>query len=149
MKKSTVMITALLATLSAVQPALAAVPVASHLFRFECPKISGGVSSEKLTNTGTSVFGMGEENIDGSKVMLPIFRGKSTPGIPLDLATGNYTRYQVLYNPHTGRVSCLFNSSNGADNFKVSYAAENLKHGAIIKSDNAAITIQIFQGVKS
>lgn len=142
------MITSLLAAMSGIQPALAASPVHSHLFRFECPNATGGVPSERLSNNGTSIYGMGEENIDNAKVMRPVFRGKPTVGVPLDLTTGAYTHYQTLYNAHTGKVSCLFNSSNGSDNFRVTYSAENLKHGAVIKSDNSAITIEVFQGVK-
>ena len=136
-----------LISLAAVSPVLAGSPVKSHDFRFECPNASGGVASERLTNSGTSISGMGEENIDGVKSALIIFGGKPTAGVPADLSTGSYTHSNVSYNPHTGRVVCYFTSSKGSDPFHVSYTVSNIKRGYVVKTDSArTITIRAFQG---
>lgn len=147
MKKSTLIVSTLVAALTASPFALATgSPVHPENIRFECPNASGGAASERLTNYGTSISGMGEENIGASKKALPIFRGVTTPGIPLDLSTGGYKHDGTLYNNHTGRVTCKFVSTLGADPFNVSYVADNIKHGFVVKSDDKAITIKVFQG---
>ncbi len=130
-------------------PAMAVVDL--DTFRFECPNASGGTPSERLTNYGTYIRGMGEANIGLNKI-LPIFHGVPSAGVPLDLSTGGYTHAGTQYNPSTGRITCLFTSelftnviiSN--DPFNVSYMAENIKHGWVVKSDNSSITIKVLAG---
>jgi hypothetical protein len=147
MKKSIVIVGTLFTVLASMTFALAA-PVSSHDFRFECPNAADGTPSERLTNYGTSVSGMGEESIDGVKSALPIFHGIPSAGVPLDLSAGAYNHAGTLYNEHSGRVTCLFTSSNGSDPFNVSYVASNTKKGYILKSDNNNIIVRIFQGYK-
>lgn len=148
MNKLTAVVSALLAVGIALPSASIAAPVAGKVFRFECPNASGGTPSERLTRYSTSISGMGEENINGSKVALPIFRGVPTPGVPMDLSTGGYSHAGTLYNSHSGRVTCLYVSSLGADPFNVSYSALNIKEGYVLKSSNSKITIEVYQGVK-
>lgn len=148
MKKSLIIIGTLLSTLVTLPCAIAAAATgpSDTIFRFECPNASGGTASERLTNYGTSVSGMGEENVNGAKVALPVFAGIPSAGVPHDLSLGNYSNAGTLYNLHTGRITCLYTSSNGADKFNVSYVADNTKHGFVQKSDNSAITIKVSQG---
>lgn len=124
-------------------PAFAAVDL--DTFRFECPNASGGSPSERLTNYGTYIRGMGEANIGLNKI-LPIFKGVSSADVPLDLSTGAYSHAGTQYNPSTGAITCHFTSSNGKAPFNVSYFAQNVKHGWVAKSDNSAITIKVFAG---
>lgn len=114
-------------------------------FRFECPNASGGTPSERLTNYGTYVRGMGEESIGPNKT-LPIFTGIPSAGVPLDLSTGGYAHSGAQYNPSTGRITCLFTSSLAKPSFNVSYAAENIKNGWVLKADNSTITIKVLAG---
>ena len=127
----------------AAMPAIAAVDL--DTFRFECPNASGGTPSERLTNYGTYIRGMGEANIGLNKI-LPIFKGESHVGIPLDLGTGGYSHAGTQYNPSTGWITCLFTSNIGFDPFNVSYQAKNVKNGFVVKSDNNSITIRSFAG---
>jgi hypothetical protein len=143
MKKSIITL-ATLATLAASAFAMAA--PSESIFRFECPNASGGTPSERLTNYGTYIRGMGEENVNGSKIALPEFKGKPSAGVPMDLALGLYNHAGTMYNASTGRITCLFVSSIGATPFNVSYQADNLKHGFVQKSDNSAITVKVTQG---
>jgi hypothetical protein len=128
-----------------VLPAMAAGDL--DTFRFECPNASGGTFSERLTNYGTYIRGMGEENI-GLNKSKPIFSGVPTAGVPMDLATGSYSHAGAQYNPSTGKITCLFVSSTGKDPFNVSYAGDNIKHGWIVKADNTKITIKVLAGLK-
>ena len=114
-------------------------------FRFECPNASGGTPSERLTNYGSYIRGMGEANIGLNKI-LPIFKGIPSAGVPLDLTTGAYSHAGTQYNPNTGWITCLFTSGNGKDAFNVSYAAENAKNGFVVKATNSAITIKVLAG---
>ena len=88
---------------------------------------------------------MGEENIGANKT-LPVFAGEASAGVPLNLSTGGYTHAGTQFNPSTRRVTCLFASSLGFDAFNVSYVAQNLKNGWVIKSDNSAISIRVLAG---
>ena len=124
-------------------PAMASVDL--DTFRFECPNASGGAASERLTNYGTYIRGMGEAN-NGPNKILPLFTGVPSAGVPLSLSTGGYSHAGTQYNPTTGRITCLFTSSLGFDSFNVSYAGENLLNGWVIKSDNSAITVKIMAG---
>lgn len=142
MKKSIIALIAL-SGFTAIPPVMAAGDL--DTFRFECPNASGGVPSERLTNYGTYVRGMGEEN-NGPDKTKPIFSGIPSAGVPLDLSAGNYSHAGAQYNPSTGRITCLFTSSNGKDPFNVSYVAENIKHGWVVKADNSKITIKVLQG---
>ena len=126
-----------------VMPAIAAV-VDVDTFRFECPNASGGVPSERLTNYGTYIRGMGELNNGATKVR-PIFHGASGAGVPMDLTTGGYSHAGAQYNPSTGRITCLFTSSAGFNAFNVSYEGVNIKNGYVIKADNSKITIRVTQ----
>jgi len=147
MKKQMVLGLSLLTTLAGMSFASAA-PVHSTTFRFECPNASSGKPSERLTNYGTYISGMGEENVNGAKKSHPIFRGIPGALVPLDLSTGGYVHAGTLFNEKTGRVTCLFTSTTGSENFNVSYVAENLIGGVIVKTDNSAITLKAFQGAK-
>lgn len=149
MKKSIAIVSTLLAALTAIPCAFAQAPVHETIFRFECPNVSGGVPSERLTNYGTSISGMGELNVNGVKKSLPVFKGIPSAGVPLDLSTGGYVHAGTLYNDKTGRVTCLFTSTLGFDAFNVSYVSLNSKAGYIKKSDNSAITVHVFQGLKA
>lgn len=124
-------------------PAMAAVDL--DTFRFECPNASGGVPSERLTNYGTYIRGMGESNIGANKIR-PIFRGIPSAGVPLDLSTGAYSHAGAQYNPSTGRITCLYTSGNGKDPFNVSYVAENILNGWVLKADNSKITVKVLAG---
>lgn len=124
-------------------PAMAAVDASTY--RFECPNASGGSSSERLTNYGDYIRGMGESNTSSNKVLV-MFKGIPGVGVPLDLSTGNYSHAGAQYNASTGRITCLFTSGNGAAPFNVSYKAQNVKKGYVIKADNSAITIRVFAG---
>ena len=132
---------------------LPAMAVDFDTFRFECPNASGGTPSERLTNYGSYIRGMGEENVGFNK-NLPIFHGVPTAGVPLDLSMGNYIHAGTQYNPSIGRITCLYISNSPAlsintisnDPFNVSYVAENIKNGWVLKSDNSAITIKVLAG---
>jgi len=124
-------------------PAMAAADL--DTFRFECPNASGGVVSERLTNYGSYIRGMGEENIGANKIR-PIFSGVPGAGVPLDLSTGAYSHAGAQYNPSTQRITCLYSSSNGSDAFNVSYKADNIKNGWVVKADNSKITIKVLAG---
>ena len=141
MKKSICISLVVLSGFTAV-PAIAAVDV--DTFRFECPNASGGVASERLTNYGSYLRGMGEANIGLNKTR-PIFNGVSGPGIPLNLSSGNYSHAGTQYNPSTGRITCLF-TSGANEPFNVSYVGQNIKNGWVVKSDNTAITIKVLAG---
>lgn len=142
MKKSMMALAVALSALTAI-PAMAALDV--DTFRFECPKASGGVPSERLTNYGTYIRGMGEENHGPSKFR-PIFAGVSNPHIPKNLSTGGYSHAGAQYNPSTGRITCLYTSSYHKPSFNVSYVGENVKNGIVIRADNSKITIRVAQG---
>lgn len=142
MKKSIIISLAVLSGFTAI-PAMAAGDLGTY--RFECPNASGGTPSERLTNYGTYIRGMGEENIGGNKT-LPIFSGIPSADVPLDLSTGGYSHAGSQYNPSTGRITCLYTSAFGRDPFNVSYEAENIKNGWVIKADNSAITIKVLAG---
>ena len=123
-------------------------------FRFECPNASGGTPSELLTNYGTYIRGMGEENIGLNKTK-PIFKGIPSAGVPLDLSTAGYIHAGTAYNPSTGRITCFFTSSSspavetntiGNEPFNVSYVADNLKNGWVVKAENSKITINVLAG---
>ncbi len=133
--KKAVMIASALAILMAPFGAALAQDPHQATFRFECPNASGGVASERLTNYGTHVSGMGELNIDGAKVSLPVFKGIPSPGVPLDLSTGGYSHAGTLYNAKSGRVTCLYSSAIRPA-FNVSYVADNVKKGFVLKSSN-------------
>lgn len=124
-------------------PAMAAADIDS--IRFECPNASGGTPSERLTNYGSYIRGMGEENYSGIKI-LPIFSGVPTAGVPINLAAAGYSHAGTQYNPSTGRITCLFTSAFGNDSFNVSYSGQNVKNGWVVKSDNSAITINVLTG---
>jgi hypothetical protein len=150
MKKTTIAIATLIA-FSGIAGAQVAMAQPKHqVIRFECPHASGGVASERLTNTGTTIYGEGEENIDGTKY-LARFATPVNPGdnIPLDLSTGSYSHSGVDYNPVSGRVSCKFNSAGLYDPFHVSYSIKNGKGGLVLKESNSVITIQIPFGLSS
>jgi hypothetical protein len=125
-------------------PAMAALDL--DTFRFECPNASGGTPSERLTNYGTYIRGMGEANNDLNKV-LAIFHGVSNPGIPMDLSTGGYLHAGAQYNPSTGRITCLFTSTIGKPSFDVSYQAANILNGYVVKADNSKITVRVMAGL--
>jgi hypothetical protein len=127
-------------------PSIAGVDL--NTYRFECPNASGGTPSERLTNYGSYIRGMGEANTGANKV-LAIFRGVASPGIPADLSTGSYAHAGAQYNPATGRITCLFVSNLGNDPFDVSYKAANIRNGWVIKADNSAITIRVMAGLAS
>jgi hypothetical protein len=141
MKKSIIALIALSGFVTL--PAIAAGDL--DTFRFECPNASGGVPTERLTNYGSYIRGMGEENIGANKTR-PIFSGIPSAGVPLDLSTGGYGHAGTQYNPSTGRITCLYTSAQGKDAFNVSYVAENVKNGWVIKADNSKITIQVLAG---
>lgn len=124
-------------------PAMAASDL--DTFRFECPNASGGTPSERLTNYGSYIRGMGEEN-NGPHKIKPIFAGVPSAGVPLNLSTGGYSHAGAQYNPSTGRITCLYTSSIGKDAFNVSYVAENIKNGWVLKADNTKITIRVLAG---
>ena len=142
MKKAIVISLVALSGFAAI-PAFAAVDF--DTFRFECPNASGGTPSERLTNYGTYIRGMGEANTGLNKV-LALFHGESGVGIPLNLGAGNYSHAGAQYNPSTGRVTCLFTSNNGAAPFNVSYIPQNALHGFVVKADNSAITVRVLAG---
>jgi hypothetical protein len=125
-------------------PAMAAVDL--DTFRFECPNASGGTPSERLTNYGTYIRGMGEANIGSNKV-LAIFHGVSNPGIPRDLSIGGYKHAGAQYNPSTGRITCLYTSTLGYSSFDVSYQGANILNGYVVKADNSKITIRVLAGL--
>ncbi len=112
MRKLNIVMASLVALpgLSVAAPAAMAATVHKETIRFECPNASGGELIQRLTNFDTSISGMGVENI-GSKKTRPVFHGVATAGVPLDLSTGAYSHAGVLYNSHTGAVTCLFKSS--------------------------------------
>jgi hypothetical protein len=141
MKKAIIMSLVVLSGFAAV-PAIAAVDL--DTFRFECPNASGGTPSERLTNYGTYIRGMGEANIGLNKI-LPIFTGIPGAGVPLNLSTGGYSHAGTQYNPSTGRITCLF-TSGAYEPFNVSYVGQNIKNGWVVKSDNTAITIKVLAG---
>jgi hypothetical protein len=145
MRKSIALATLVVLSSVAALPVMAAGPGndTDH-FRFECPNASGGTPSERLTNYGTYIRGMGEENV-GSHKILPVFKGPSSSGIPTNLGTGGYSHAGTWYNAATGKITCLYTSPSN-DPFNVSYAADNIKHGAVLKSDNSAITIRVIAG---
>lgn len=87
---------------------------------------------------------MGEANTTNNKVK-PIFSGVPKAGVPLDLSAGAYSHAGTLYNPDTGRITCLFTSATKPA-FDVSYVALNAKHGWVLKSDNTKITIRVLAG---
>lgn len=124
-------------------PASAAVDL--NTYRFECPNASGGAVAERLTNYGTYIRGMGEANIGNNKI-LAIFHGESGPGVPMNLANGNYHHAGAQYNPTTGRITCLFKSSNGKNPFNVSYVSQNVLKGWVVKADKSAITVRTLAG---
>jgi len=140
MKKSIIALIALSGF--AVMPVMAA---GDLTYRFECPNTAGGTPSERLTNYGDYIRGMGEANIDNNKTR-PIFSGISSNGIPLDLSTGGYFHAGAQYNPSTGRITCLYISTIGNDPFNVSYVAENIMNGWVVKADNSKITIRVLAG---
>jgi hypothetical protein len=125
-------------------PSMAAVDL--DTFRFECPNASGGTPSERLTNYGSYIRGMGEANI-GSNKILALYRGVSGPGIPADLSDGGYNHAGAQYNPSTGRITCLYTSNLGSSPFNVSYKASNIMNGWVVKADNSAITIRVMAGL--
>lgn len=142
MKKAIIMSLVVLSGFTSI-PAMAAVDL--DTFRFECPNASGGTASERLTNYGTYIRGMGEANIGANKT-LPIFAGIPSAGVPLNLAAGSYSHAGTQYNPATGRITCLYTSALAFDPFNVSYVAQNVKKGWVLKSDNSAITIRVMAG---
>jgi hypothetical protein len=143
MKKA--IMTALLAVSAfSAAPTMAAVDL--DTFRFECPNASGGTPSERLTNYGSYIRGMGESNTGANKI-LAIFRGVTVPGVPADLSTGGYSHAGAQYNPSTGRITCLFTSNLGSAPFNVSYKASNILNGWVVKADNSAITIRVMAGL--
>src|SRR5687767_9063178 len=130
MKKQTVLVSSLVAVLGLASAPLAMAAPAPHnlTIRFECPKASGGVVSERLHNFGTYIAGMGEENIGTPNVKTrPIFKGVSDPLIPSDLSTGGYNHAGTWFDNSTGRVICRYSSTLGFPNFNVSYKMENGK----------------------
>jgi hypothetical protein len=135
-----------LVALSAFSATSAMAVVDLNTYRYECPKASGGTPSERLTNYGSYIRGMGEANLNSSKVLI-IYHGKSSASIPLDLSTGGYSNAGTQYNPSTGRVSCLYTSNIGSAPFNVSYVGANVLNGYILKSDNSAITITLLPGL--
>lgn len=143
MKKAIVIALLALSELTATS-AMAAVDL--DTFRFECPNASGGTPSERLTNYGTYLRGMGEANIGANKI-LAIYHGVSSPGIPLDLSTGGYAHAGAQYNPSSGRITCLYVSPLGFDPFNVTYKAQNIKNGWIVKADNSSITVRVLAGL--
>ena len=124
-------------------PAMAAVDV--DTFRFECPNASGGTPSERLTNYGSYIRGMGEANIGLNKIRA-IFNGVPSAGVPANLSAGGYSHAGAQYNPTTGRITCLFTSSLGFDSFNVSYIGQNILNGWVVKADNSKITIKVLAG---
>ena len=142
MKKSIALSVLALSVFSAT-PALAALDL--DTYRFECPKASGGVPSERLTNYGTYLRGMGEGNIGTNKIK-PIFHGVSNPSIPMSL--NSYVHAGAQYNPSTGRITCLY-TSPGNPGFDASYKATNIMKGVVVKADNSKITIRVFAGLAS
>ena len=142
MKKGLIVSLIALSGLTAL-PAMAAVDF--NTYRFECPNASGGAPSERLTNYGSYIRGNGESNTGLNKV-LASFTGVPDAGVPLNLAAGAYTHAGTQYNPHSGRITCLFVSGNGSAPFNVSYRAQNTKGGFVQKSDNSAITVRVWAG---
>ena len=124
-------------------PAAAAVDL--DTFRFECPNASGGTPSERLTNYGSYIRGMGEENFESNKILV-LFHGVPGAGVPLDLSAGGYSHAGAQYNPSTGSITCLYTSNTGYTPFNVSYQAQNIQNGWIVKADNSKITIQVLAG---
>ncbi len=122
-------------------PAMALVNLVT--VRFVCPSVSGG-ATERLTNYGDFIRGMGEENI-GSNKTLPMFSCVPSAGVPLDLSTGGYSNAGTQYNPHNGKVTCLFASSLGNAPFNVSFVAANMKRGWVDKSGIRTLTIQVVE----
>ncbi len=143
MKKAIIVSLVVLSGFTAI-PAMAA-QIDVNTYRYECPNASGGVPSERLTNYGTFIRGMGEVNIGANK-QLPIFTGVPSAGVPLDLSTGVYSHAGAQYNTHTGRITCLYTSGVGDDAFNVSYVGQNIKRGWVIKADNSKITIRTLAG---
>lgn len=143
MKKSIIGAFIALSGFTAAMPAMAIGDI--DTFRFECPNASGGSPSERLTNYGTYIRGMGEENIGGNKTK-PIFSGVPAAGVPSHLAMGNYSHAGAQYNPSTGRITCLYKSANGKPSFNVSYAAVNIMNGWVVKVNNSNITIKVLAG---
>jgi hypothetical protein len=135
-----------LLTLSAFSAAPAMAGVDLDTFRFECPNASAGTPSERLTNYGTYIRGMGEANI-GSNKILALYHGLSSPSIPADLAAGAYIHAGAQYNPSTGRITCLYTSNNGKPCFNVSYKAANILNGFVVKADNSKITVRVMSGL--
>jgi hypothetical protein len=150
MKKTTIAIATLVAFTGIAGTQVAMAQPKHQEIRFECPNASGGVASERLTNTGTTIFGNGEENIDGTKY-LARFASPVNPldNIPSDLALGSYSHAGADYNPVSGRVDCKFTSAGLFDPFRVSYFIKNGKGGTVLKSSNSTITIQIPFGYAS
>ena len=142
MRKALIISLVALSGLTAI-PASAAVDI--DTFRFECPNASGGTPSERLTNYGTYIRGMGEAN-QGPLKIHALFKGIPSAGVPLTLSSGNYSHAGVQYNPSTGRITCLFTSSNGSDPFDVSYQAQNIQNGWVMKVDNTKITVKVLAG---
>ncbi|HBI22404.1 MAG TPA: hypothetical protein DDY37_07485 [Legionella sp.] len=139
MKKAIIMSLVALSGFSAI-PAMAAVDQSTY--RFECPNASGGTPSERLTNYGTYIRGMGEANTTNNKI-LPLFKGVPGAGVPLNLS--GYSHAGTQYNPSTGRITCFYTHAvNPA--FDVSYISLNSKQGWVVKSDNSAITIRVLAG---
>jgi hypothetical protein len=142
MKKAIMTSLVVLSGLNAL-PAMAAADI--DTFRFECPNAAGGKASERLTNYGTYIRGMGEENIGPNKI-LPIFSGVPSASVPLNLAVGGYFHAGTQYNPSTGRITCLFKSTIAKPAFDVSYVGQNVKNGWVVQSDNSSITIKVLAG---
>ncbi len=153
MKKSLLLINTLALVLGTIGIAAAQAPHETEM-RFECPNASGGTASERLTNYGSYIAGMGELNVNGVKVSLPVYKGIPGAGVPLNL--GCYDHAGTLYNSKTGRVTCLYthnklpsDASAVKPPFNVSYVATNAKGGFITKSSNSKITIVVGQGLAS
>lgn len=142
MKKGLIISLIALSGLTAL-PAMAAVDF--NTYRFECPNASGGAPSERLTNYGTYIRGNGESNTGTNKV-LALFTGVADAGVPLNLSTGAYSHAGTQYNAHSGRITCLFVSGNGAAPFNVSYHAQNIKGGFVQKSENSSIVVRVWAG---
>jgi len=142
MKRSAAIVSSMLAlaSLAGSQVALAQQAPHQEQVRFECPHISGGVVSERLTNYGAYISGLGEENIEGQKTR-PIFSGPTTAGVPSDLTTGHYNNVGAVYTPSTGRITCNYLSTTTFDPFHVSYLMNQGKGGFVLKSENTKITI--------
>ncbi len=143
MKKSTLVAASLLTLAGLAGSHVAMAQQAPHQIfaRFECPRVSGGVVSDRLTNFGTYISGMGKEDLDHSQKTRPIFAGPTTSDIPSDLTTGGYSNLGTLYFPSSGRVQCNYVSNMGYDSFHVSYDIVQGKGGFVMKSENTKITI--------